>query len=408
MIVQSLVPNRRLDLDVLIADVKAAPRFRPFSEELLDFCGRFASALGRDASARRFPELTALAFWMRRAELSALALSFDGLQHEGLIRVPRGLVLHIPPANVDVMFVYSWLLSLLCGNRNIVRLSRNHGEPAAILCRILENEMASSSHPGLQGGNALISYGHEAEINAALSAACDTRVLWGGDSSVQAFRQFHLSPRASEIVFGDRFSFSVLRADAVLGLEETELSALAGKFYNDAFWFHQLGCSSPRLIVWCGSEVACRSAGDRLFPQLLSFAQGKGYSLVPSARMLRFVFECEAAIDRPVIGHRNFGSTFTCLRLATLEGFDRRHCGAGLFFEYYATTLTDLGALLDPKDQTLTHFGFTREELRCAALRWNGQGVDRLVPVGSGLKFTRHWDGMDLLEQLTRCVTIEI
>jgi hypothetical protein len=407
VIIESLVPNRRVDLDALIGEVKAAPRLRPFSEELLDFCGRFAAALGRDAPARRFPELTALAFWMRRAELSTLARGFDELQNEDLIRVPRGLVLHIPPANVDVMFVYSWFLSLLCGNRNIVRLSPSHGEPAAILCRILENVMAASSHPALRGGNALISYGHESEINTALSAACDTRVLWGGDDSVKAFRQSLLSPRASEIVFGDRFSFSVLRADAVLGLEETALSALAGRFFNDAFWFHQLGCSSPRLIVWCGSEGACRSAGDRLFPQLLAVAAEKGYSLAPSARMLRFTFECEAAIDRPIIGHRNFGSTFTCLRVSTLEGFDRRHCGAGLFFEYYATDLRDLGVLLEPKDQTLTHFGFTREELRAAALGWNGQGVDRLVPVGSGLKFTRHWDGMDLLEQLTRCVTIE-
>ncbi|MFC6804089.1 acyl-CoA reductase [Deinococcus caeni] len=37
--------------------------------------------------------------------------------------MPRGLVFHVPPANVDTIFIYSWLMSVLAGNRNVIRLS---------------------------------------------------------------------------------------------------------------------------------------------------------------------------------------------------------------------------------------------------------------------------------------------
>ena len=35
---------------------------------------------------------------------------------------PRGLVFHLPPQNVETVFLYSWALSYLAGNANIVRL----------------------------------------------------------------------------------------------------------------------------------------------------------------------------------------------------------------------------------------------------------------------------------------------
>src|SRR5690606_19668888 len=108
---------------------------------------------------------------------------FAALESETLLRAPRGLVFHVPPGNVDTMFVYSWLLGLLCGNRNVIRLSRNRDEPVEILCRVAGAALSEAA-PALRAGNAVISYGHEAEINAALSAACDTRVVWGGDATV--------------------------------------------------------------------------------------------------------------------------------------------------------------------------------------------------------------------------------
>ncbi|MBI1353747.1 MAG: gamma-glutamyl phosphate reductase [Acidobacteria bacterium] len=407
MKVESLVPRSgEADLSAVLKQVGRASSPPPFSEAAVDFCAAFATRLGRDPQARRYPELTALAFWIRRAELERLRREFAALENDSLLRAPRGLVFHVPPGNVDTMFVYSWLLGLLCGNRNIIRLSRNRDEPVEILCRIAGEALAEAD-PLLQAGNAVVSYAHEAEINAALSAACDTRVVWGGDSTVALFRHFPLAPHGTEIVFPDRFSFAALRAEAVLALDEAALAQLAEQFYNDAYWFHQLGCSSPRLAVWVGTADACRAAGDRFFPAVAETVRRKHYELPAAARMRRFTFECESILDRPVAGRRDLGRELACLRLETLEDFSREHCGGGLFWEYFAEHLGEIETMLDRRDQTLTHFGFPADELRAAARAWNGRGLDRIVPVGRALQFDRYWDGMDLFAALTRCVAVQ-
>ncbi len=43
------------------------------------------------------------------------------------LRFPQGLVFHIAPGNADTVFVYSWALAALAGNRNVVRVSERGG-----------------------------------------------------------------------------------------------------------------------------------------------------------------------------------------------------------------------------------------------------------------------------------------
>ncbi len=408
MIVQRLIPAGEPELELAVSEVRRAPAdLRPFSDPLVDFCSTFALRLGRDPRARRHPELTALAFWMRRAEIERLRAEFAALESESVVRVPRGLVFHVPPANVDTMFAYSWLLSLLCGNRNIVRLSSSRAAPVDILCDILRATLAEDADAQLAAGQCVVAYGHEEEANLFLSAACDLRVVWGGDRTIELFRKFPLGPRASELAFPDRFSLAALDASAVAALNDEDLAQLAEAFFRDAFWFDQMGCSSPRLVVWTGDADAARRAGDRLFTRLAETTSEKQYRLQPGALMNRFTFECGAILDRPVARRVDHSSRFVRLELESLQGFDRDHCGGGLFFEARLERLSDLAPFLERRDQTLAHFGFSAAALRDAVAAWNGRGLDRLVPVGQALQFARYWDGMDLLSELTRAVWIE-
>ncbi len=67
--VTSIVPaTGAADLQDLIAGL-TEPGFRrePFGDATIGFCGDFSRALFRDEAARRYPELQALAFWMRRS-----------------------------------------------------------------------------------------------------------------------------------------------------------------------------------------------------------------------------------------------------------------------------------------------------------------------------------------------------
>jgi hypothetical protein len=59
------------------------------------------------------------------------------------------------------------------------------------------------------------------------------------------------------------------------------------------------------------------------------------------------------------------------------------------------------------KDQTVSQFGFSRDELIELAAELSGRGVDRIVPFGSALTFSAIWDGYDLLAEFSRLVTVQ-
>ena len=66
-----------------------------------------------------------------------------------------------------------------------------------------------------------------------------------------------------------------------------------------------------------------------------------------------------------------------------------------------------LAQVVKRRDQTLTYFGFDRQEMEAFAQALNGKGIDRIVPIGQALTFNRFWDGYDLLQELTRRVWVQ-
>ncbi len=83
------------------------------------------------------------------------------------MRVPRGTVFHIPPANVDTIFMYSWVLSMLMGNRNIVRLSRRSTPQVELIIKTFNRVL--ESHKDVATTTSIVSYGHEEEITREIS-----------------------------------------------------------------------------------------------------------------------------------------------------------------------------------------------------------------------------------------------
>ena len=134
----------------LVGAVRAEPDggyLRVGDERVVEFLVAFARRLLRPAVARRHPELASLGFFLRRGEIGrALRRVAD---EPGQLRFPRGLVFHVPPANVDTIFVYSWALSALAGNPNIVRVSpRSAGAATAVLEAM--NETLTDAHAAIR------------------------------------------------------------------------------------------------------------------------------------------------------------------------------------------------------------------------------------------------------------------
>lgn len=405
MKIVELLPERR---EVDFAEWLQARRTQrkallaPFQREVVDFCATLSQLLFRDSAARQHPELQALAYWMRRAELSRLSAAQPA---EGpVLRMPRGLVFHIPPSNVPTIFVYSWVLSLLSGNRNIIRHSRRESAQGAILLRLISQALAGAPRE-IADSSTMVEYGHEPEITAALSQLCDLRVVWGGDHTVDEIRKAPLAPHARDLTFPDRYSLCALQAASVATLDDDALGNLAQQFYNDTFLFDQMACSSPRLLVWCGPQDVCDQAASRFLPALEEQIEGKNYDAGPAAKMAKFNFGCRAVLDGHANRYREHG-TLAVLTGTDMSSLPRDHSGGGLLYEFQVPKLTDIEPFVSRREQTLTHFGFRRDELLQLAQELNGTGIDRMVPVGQALQFQRNWDGYDLLREMTREVFV--
>jgi len=108
MLVEGLVPRQgEVPLAVVMADLDSGPPpCEPFAESTVGFLSAVGARLAA-RSAALSPDLHALAFWLRPAHLHELKGQFEKSRPATTISLPRGLVVHLPPSNVDTIFMYS-------------------------------------------------------------------------------------------------------------------------------------------------------------------------------------------------------------------------------------------------------------------------------------------------------------
>ncbi|PZG03135.1 acyl-CoA reductase [Nonomuraea aridisoli] len=370
-------------------------------ERVRTFLAAFGRRLLRPALARRHPELGSLGFFLRPTELARTVESLAG-EH---VRVPRGLVFHVPPANVDTVFVYSWALSALMGNRNVVRLSPRSGKVAEVIVDTL-NETLDDADPVVAATQRIVSYDRSDAVTSTLSAACDLRVVWGGDRTVREIRRHPLTPHARELTFPDRSSFAVVRAAAWLCAPRAARVTAAEGFVNDTYWFDQAACSSPRTVFWVGDEGDCEAARADFTDHVARVVTVRGWGVDAAMAVEKRVSTYGLAADGLAERVEFHGNALAEVRLSAAAAAPRRWLGAGTFAHARLASPAELEELVERRDQTMTHFGFGRDELEELARRLAGRGVDRMVPVGSALSFHRVWDGVDLPAEFTRLVTV--
>ena len=407
--VELVLPDggRAVDPAALLADLREAQHaLYPFAPPVIDFVADLARRLRRDTGLRRDPSVAALAYWIRPANITRLAQDWERVAglHDDVIRVPRGTAFHIPPTNVDTLFVYSWLLSALAGNANVVRISPSALETPSPLLALIDEALAA--HPIVATSTAMVTYDRDRAVTASLSEA-DVRVIWGGDDTVAAIRAVPLARHAFELAFPDRYSLALFDAAAVAGLDEVEADALAQRFFNDAYWFDQLGCASPRVIVWRGGPHDARRASGRLRRALRRELDRRDLDPVPtSAVIAKLVHAADTAATTAVSEVEWSAGDLTLVGLRDLGALRRDSPGGGLFYEARVAQLDELVPVVRRRDQTVSHFGLDIGELRRFVVAVGSRGVDRIVPVGEALSFDRFWDGHDLLVAFTRGVTV--
>jgi hypothetical protein len=93
------------------------------------------------------------------------------------------------------------------------------------------------------------------EDNRRLSALADARVVWGGDAKIKRMSCFPTRPDGITLNFPDRHSSAAIATGSYIQPNEARRDELAERFFNDVFWFDQMGCGSPRVLYWVGNET---------------------------------------------------------------------------------------------------------------------------------------------------------
>lgn len=373
-----------------------------FSPAVLEFLAHLSDALRADPVLGRDEEAAAFAFWCRRGHLAALHADHV----DGAARLGRGLIFHVAPSNVPLLFLYSLAVGLLAGNANVVRLSGRAGGPIPALCALLSRLLELPEHAPIQARVSVVSYPRQAAgITRAYSERCDGRVVWGGDASVRALRGLPLKPAAVDVAFPDRWSLCLLSEAHVAGLDTASLDLLAHRFCNDAYRMDQNACSSPRLVLWLQDADVPDGTRDRWWRAVAG--QAGDYTLTPYMASEKYAALCRLAMEEPAVARvERWGNLlYRVILIRPPVWPEAIRARGGTFLEYGLRALEELADFDSPRLQTVTCAGIAPAAVGRAAAAHRLRGITRAVPVGQALAFDPIWDGVDLLEALSRRIT---
>jgi hypothetical protein len=373
----------------------------PFAAERIDLVARVAETLLGPRRSTASGPAAHFAFWTRRAALSKLAASFAARVPPNTLARPRGLVFHLPPQNVETVFLYSWALSYLAGNANIVRLPHQiSARMRAIVDLFLERLQAAGDDSQL-----FVHYPSQGDLGAKISALSDARVVWGGDAKVALFAPLPLRNGGKSIWFGDRFSFSTIKGEALEKLDEPALRALAKKLHNDVFVFDQMACSSPHALYVVGDAAEHSATVQRLLDaSALEWTMDD-----PAGRVGHAIGKMTAAFYAAANGRAssvNWRNTNLTSFVASAPERQDLRVGGGFLGVVFVRALAEVASFIREADQTITYFGWERGEIEAVAASRTGPGVSRWAPIGTALDFDFIWDGYDIPFELTRLVRI--
>lgn len=379
--------------------MQKVPVKEAFDEGVIDFLNQVSKKLLANPEAKAFPDVVTFGFWIRKSSLVSMKERYANRREEGFF-LGRGLAFHIAPSNVPVNYAYSLVSSLLCGNKNIVRIPSKDFEQVRIINDAFLTVLAEQED--MSHYIILVRYGHDEAVNKVLSSLCDVRIIWGGDETIESVRKAELKPRATEVTFADRYSLAVIDAEAYLRRDDKR--RIAADFYNDTFLTDQNACTSPRAVVWVGEHK--QEAKDAFWSYLHELVESKyQMSGVQAINKLTsgYLLAASGVGAKKVKTDDNMISRVSVARL--LPDLMKYKENSGFFLEYECDDILELAEFCnDTKCQTLSYMG--EKEMFIPLIKSGLMGLDRIVPIGHTMDYDLDWDGYDLYERLTRKIKV--
>lgn len=373
---------------------------KPFSEEVCDFLNKLSRAIMADRESKDYPDIITFGFFLRKSNIEKLKQDYLDILSS---HIGRGLSFHIAPSNVPINFAYSLVVGLLSGNPCIVRTSSKDFVQTRIVARLIK-EVIEKDNLNIGNYISIIGYGRDSEITDYFSSICESRVIWGGDNTINEIRKSNIPSRTIDIAFADRYSVGIIDAKSIL---KDDIKNLAQDFYNDTYLYDQNACSSPRLIVWLGKDDEISKAKEKFWGSIQDFLEEK-YNVEPVVAVNKLLasYKCAIELDNVKL-EKTKDNLINRIKLSSLiEEIPNYRCAGGSFLEYNDTNLDELAKIINKKYQTISYYGVNPTDLREWIFENGLLGIDRIVPIGKTSDFNLIWDGYDLIRSLSRVCTI--
>ena len=372
-----------------------------FNDAITEFLSRVSAELLKSPEAKRFPDLAAFAFFIRKANLRKMKQEKLALQNSVFLGV--GLTFHVASANVPLNFAYSLVSALLCGNPSIVRVSSKYFEQAEIL---LQKFVSAARRMKIGAWFTFVRYERGDPFSEELSLLCRVRMIWGGNETVRVFKGMDVKENCIDIMFPNKYSMAVV--DTKSYLKDSNKIQIARNFYDEVYTFDQNACTSPRAVVWVGDDDTNSLARATFWDRLAEIIATKNYESSISASVKQFSSYAFHAAN----GHVSFCSEYssrgaTVLQLETISsGIFKKHPGEGLFYDVCVSDVSALSRLVTEECQTILTVGIENTDIINWIIESGASGIDRVCRLGSGSIFSLNWDGKDLFAIMTRKFTI--
>lgn len=385
----------------LLQEMPKVSVLKAFDERVINFCGDLSKEFMKSSVSKSYPDIASLGFWLRKSSINALKNRF--LHEDGNLHIGRGIVFHIAPSNVPVNYAYSLFTGLLCGNANIVRVPSKSFPQVSIINKAIQTVL--EKHMEMKKYICLVKYDRDSDINEMFSMMCNTRIIWGGDSTIKELRKSSLPPRATEVTFADRYSLTLIDSEWYMRTEDK--LRIAMDFYNDTYLSDQNACTSPRVLIWVGEK---KEEAKKVFWENLHKLVEKRYPFQPIMAIDKLSLAYLVATapeglgEVKVIPHKD--NFIIRVRVSKLAVELMNYKGnSGYFYEYDCKSIMDLRDVCnDTHCQTIGVIG--EKEILKPLLESGIKGVDRVVSVGHTMDFDFHWDGYNLVDSLTRTVVL--
>ena len=354
-----------------------------YSDEVCEFLDDLSSAIMKSSEAKLYPDLFALAFWCRKANIKMLKEEYGDNKYN----IGRGLCFHITPSNIPINFSFSYLFSLLAGNANIVRLPSKEFPQVDVLCSIFNKVL--KKYPNIESRTSFIKYSKESNATKELSKIADAHMIWGGNNTINNLKSMETKPKCIDIAFSDRYSICIIDANKILSSNDDEMKKLANDFYTDTYLMDQNACSSPQLIYWINNSD---KAKNKFWNYIYEFAKGK-YDLQDAIVIDKYTQTFIDAIKLDNIDISNEDNTLYRIELHSLPNKPEKLRGkGGYFYEYNLKDFNELYHRITDKYQTVTYYGLNIDKFKQDIINNNIKGIDRVVPIGQSMNIGVHWD----------------